>query len=132
MKPEEISERLLDFGARIGVLIEALPRTRMGNHIASQLVGSGTSPIPNYEEACGAESRKDFIHKLRICLKELLESRGWLRLIERSKMQSPAKMKHILDEAEQLCNIMGKSVYTAKQNEIRKKPPNRKIDDELK
>jgi four helix bundle protein len=121
MNEQEIAERLLDFGARIGVLVDNLPQTRLGNHVAGQLVRSGTSPIPNYEEGCGAESRKDFIHKLRLCLKELRESRGWLRLIERTKMHSPEKMKLIIDEAEQLCNIFGKSVFTARQNETRKK-----------
>ncbi len=75
MAGEDISERLLDFAARIGQVVDALPDTRLGRHIAGQLVRSGTSPAPNYEEARAAESRKDFVHKLSIGLKELRESR---------------------------------------------------------
>ena len=70
----DISDRLLEFAARIGRTVDALPDTRMGRHIAGQLVRSGTSPAPNYAEACAAESRRDFVHKLSICLKELRES----------------------------------------------------------
>ena len=65
---EELADRLLDFASRIGKVVDALPETRLGRHIAGQLVRRGTSPAPNYEEACGAESRKDFIRKLGICL----------------------------------------------------------------
>ncbi len=72
---DDLEERLLEFAARIGKVVDALPNTRMGRHIAGQLVRSGTSPAPNYSEACGAESKKDFVHKLGICLKELRESR---------------------------------------------------------
>src|SRR5437763_705166 len=77
-------ERLINF-ARVGKVVDALPDTRMGRHIGGQLVRSGTSPAPNYEEACAAESRADFVHKLSICLKELRESRSWIRLIIRRK-----------------------------------------------
>ena len=72
---EDLEDRLLDFAARVGKLVEALPDTRLGRHVAGQLVRSGTSPAPNYAEACAAESKKDFIHKLGIALKELCESR---------------------------------------------------------
>ena len=78
MKPDELSERLLEFAARIGKVVDALPDTRMGRHVAGQLVRSGTSPGPNYEEGCAAESRADFIHKLSVSLKELRESRFWV------------------------------------------------------
>jgi hypothetical protein len=73
--PEELSERLLEFAVRVCKVVEALPDTRLGRHVAGQLVRCGTSPAPNYEEACAAESRADFVHKLSICLKELPESR---------------------------------------------------------
>ena len=62
MNPEELSRRLLDFAVRIGRVADALPRTSLGRHIAGQLVRCGTSPAPNYEEGCAAESRADFIH----------------------------------------------------------------------
>lgn len=121
MKKNDLSDRVLDFAARIGKLVDKLPNTRLGNHVAGQLVRCGTSPLPNYEEACAAESHRDFIHKMRICLKELRESRAWLRLIERSRMQTPGKMKLILIESEELCNIFGKSILTASTNASRKK-----------
>ena len=81
MTPDELSQRLLNFAARIGRVVDELPDTKLARHVGSQLVRCGTSPGPNYEEGCAAESRRDFIHKLSICLKELRESRYWLRLI---------------------------------------------------
>jgi four helix bundle protein len=66
VKPEELSERLLDFAVRVGKVVDALPDTRIRRHVAGQLVRCGTSPPPNYEEACAAESRADFIHKMRV------------------------------------------------------------------
>ena len=85
MTSEELADRLINFAARVGNVVDALPDTRMGRHIGGQLVRSGTSPAPNYEEACAAESRADFSHKLSICLKELRESRCWIRLIIRRR-----------------------------------------------
>lgn len=117
MTPSDLSERLLDFAARAGRVTDALPETRLGRHIANQLVRSGTSPAPNYEEACAAESRADFVHKLSISLKELRESRSWLRLIIRSQLLPNEKLADLLDECEQLCNILGQSIITAKTNQ---------------
>ncbi len=114
MNTEELSERLLDFAARVGRVVDALPDTRLSRHIAGQLVRSGTSSAPNYEEACAAESKKDFIHKVAIALKELRESRCWLRLIIKSGLLSQHLMASILDECTQLCNILGKSLVTAR------------------
>tara|TARA_A100000171_G_C2086192_1_gene122138 strand:- start:200 stop:571 length:372 start_codon:yes stop_codon:yes gene_type:complete len=113
---EDLEDRLLDFATRVGKLVEALPETRLGRHIAGQLVRSGTSPAPNYAEACAAESKKDFVHKLGIALKELRESRTWVKLILKSEMLSDDRIKPLLDECIQLCNIIGKSVVTAKTN----------------
>src|SRR5689334_22673576 len=114
MTSEELAERLIDFAARVGKVVDALPNTRMGRHVASQLVRCGTSPAPNYEEACGAESRADFAHKLSICLKELRESRCWIRLIIKTETLTKPKMTALLDECNQLCNIIGRSIVTAK------------------
>ncbi|HYV23832.1 MAG TPA: four helix bundle protein, partial [Pyrinomonadaceae bacterium] len=86
MTPDELLERLINFAARVGKVVDALPDTRMGRHVGGQLVRSGTSPAPNYEEGCAAESRNDFVHKLSICLKELRESRTWIRLIIKTDM----------------------------------------------
>ena len=77
---DDIEERLIDFAVMMIALCEKMPETRAGRHVAGQLVRSGTSPAPQYGEARGAESRRDFVHKLRICLKELNESRIWLEI----------------------------------------------------
>ena len=120
MTPEELLERLIDFAARVGKVVDALPDTRMGRHVAGQLVRSGTSPAPNYEEGCAAESRADFVHKLSICLKELRESRCWIRLIIKTEMLPEHRMGELFDECNQLCNIIGQSVVTAKENKDKK------------
>ena len=111
---EDLEERLLVFAARVGNVVDALPDTRLGRHIAGQLVRSGTSPAPNYAEACAAESKRDFIHKLGIALKELRESRSWIKLILKSELLPEPRMAQLLDEVSQLCNIVGKSIVTAK------------------
>ena len=113
---EDLEDRSLDFAARIGKLVDALTDTRLGRHIAGQLVRSGTSPAPNYAEACAAESKRDFVHKLGIALKELRESRSRIKLILKSEMLSDDPVAPLLDECTQLCNIIGKSVVTAKAN----------------
>ena len=119
MKPDDLSERLLDLAVRIGKVVDALPDTRLGKHIVGQLVRSGTSPAPNYEEACAAESRRDFIHKVCISLKELRETRCWIRLITRSELLPEAKMIEIERETSELCSILGQSLVTARRNEDR-------------
>ena len=119
MTSEELEERLIEFAARVGKVVDALPDTRMGRHVGGQLVRSGTSPAPNYEEACAAESRADFSHKLSICLKELRESRCWIRLIIKTDMLPEHRMAELLDECNQLCNIIGRSIVTTKENRKR-------------
>ena len=113
---DELEERLIDFAVRIGGLVETLPKSRLGKHIANQLVRSGTSAAPNYGEAAGAESRKDFIHKLGICLKELRETRVWIKMIIKAKMHDENKLKELLDECNQLNNIIAQSIITARKN----------------
>lgn len=115
-KGDDLLERLLDFAARVGKVVDALPETRMGRHIAGQFVRCGTSPAPNYAEACGAESRKDFVHKLSICLKELRESHCWLQLIVKADLLPEQRLTDLLDECKQLANIMAKSIVTTKSN----------------
>ena len=121
MTPEELSERLLEFAANTGKLVDRLPDTRLGRHIAGQLIRCGTSPAPNYEEACAAESRADFVHKLSICLKELRESRSWIRLIIKTEMLTEHRMAELLDESNQLCNMIGQSIVTAKEGKEKKR-----------
>jgi len=116
MTPEELSDRLLDFAVRIGKVVDALPESRMGRHVAGQLLRSGTSPAPNYDEGCAAESPADFAHKLSISLKELKESRCWIRLIIKAELLPEARMTSILDESEQLCEIIAQSLITVRVN----------------
>jgi four helix bundle protein len=119
--PRDISERLLSFAVRVGKTVNALPATRLGRHVAGQLVRSGTSAAPNYEEGCAAESRADFFHKLSICLKELRESRFWIRLIVESGLLPKKKMTDLQDECTQLCKILAQSIVTAKSKTNRGK-----------
>jgi len=79
----DLEDRLLEYSVRIIKIVGQLPNTRAGNHVGGQLLKSGTSPYPNHGEAQAAESPKDFIHKLRIALKELWESQRWLKSIQR-------------------------------------------------
>jgi len=116
---EDIAERLIDLAVRCGKLVDELPDTRMGRHTAGQIVRCGTSPAPNYEEARGAESKRDFIHKLRICLKELRETRCWIRIVSHAKLIGAPRLNELLDECTQLMNIIGKSIVTS--NTIRRK-----------
>jgi four helix bundle protein len=81
-----------------------------------QLVRSGTSAPPNYDEGCAGESRADFIHKLSIALKELRESRGWLRFTIKAELLKPRRITALVDECEQLCKIIAQSIITAKAN----------------
>lgn len=118
-KGADLEDRLLDFAVRVGKAIDALPDTRLGRHIAGQLVRSGTSPAPNYAEACAAESKKDFIHKLAIVLKELRESSVWIRLIVKSELIPEQRLELVRDECDQLCKIIAKSLVTAKSNQSR-------------
>ena len=113
----DLEERLLNYSVRIIRVVEQLPSTRVGNHISGQLLRSGTSPYPNHGEAQAAESPKDFIHKLRVCLKELRESKRWLRLIQRLPLIEPAEsLDGILKETEELIKIFVTSIKTAKSN----------------
>ena len=109
-----LEERLLGFAALNIKLIEEIHGTRAGNHVAGQLLRCATSPLANHAEAQAAESRDDFIHKLRICLKELRETSRWLRLIRRVPLtDSPGQVDAVLDEALELVRIFVKSIQTA-------------------
>jgi four helix bundle protein len=113
-KRRDLGERLLEYGSRIIRLVESLPNTVVGRRVADQLLRSGTSAGANYEEAQGAESKDDFVHKLQIALKELRESNYWLRLLVKSGKIPAERMNDLLDESNQLRAILSKSVATAK------------------
>jgi len=115
-KTFDLEDRLIDFAVRIIRIAEALPKTKVGNHIAGQIIRSGTSPAPNYGEAQGAESRSDFIHKMKVSLKELRETRVWLLMILRANLIKPAsKLEPLIDENNQLISIFVKSIDTARR-----------------
>ena len=121
-KAFDLEDRLIDFAIRIIRIAESLPKTKIGNHIAGQIIRCGTSPAPNYGEAQGAESRTDFIHKMKVCLKELRETRVWLLMIVRAKLIKPtSKLDPDIDENTELISIFVTSINTARQNQKRKK-----------
>ena len=118
-EPQEfdLQDRLIDFAVRIMNVVEALPNNRIGNHIGGQLLRSGTSPAPNYGEARSAESRKDFVHKMKISLKELRETHVWLLIIQRRPLIEPQeKLAPILRECNELISIFVTSIKTAEKN----------------
>jgi four helix bundle protein len=113
----DLEDRLLEFAASIVQLTESLPNTRAGNHIAGQLLRCGTSALSNHGEVEASESRRDFLHKLRICLKELRETKRWLRLVGRiNKHGTPANFTVCLTEIEELIRMFVTSIRTAEKN----------------
>jgi len=114
---QELDERLLEYGARVIKLVEALPRSLVGRRIGDQLLRSATSVGANYEEAQGAESKGDFVHKLQIALKEMRESHYWLRLLLKAQIFPSERLADLLDEATQLRAMLSKAVAKAKGKE---------------
>lgn len=111
-KGDDIEERLVTFAVRIIKLSGHLPKSQAGKHIGGQILRSGTAPAAHYAEARGAESTKDFVHKLKICLKELNETRVWLKMIAESEMLSNTQLSDIIRECEELCRIINASIKT--------------------
>jgi len=113
----DLEDRLLEYSARIITVAERLPNSRTGSHVAGQLLRSGTSPYANHGEAQAAESANDFVHKMRICLKELRESKRWLKLIQRIPLvKPPDRIDEIINETEELIKIFATSIRTAEKN----------------
>ena len=114
---QELENRLIDFAASIILVASKFDKNYAGNHLAGQIIRSGTSPALNYGEAQSAESSKDFIHKMGICLKELRESFVCLKIVEKSNLTTDlnnlAKAK---TEANELISIFVSSIKTAKTN----------------
>jgi four helix bundle protein len=112
-KRYDLEPRLLSFSVAVCRIVEALPRTVIGRHAAGQLARSSTSPLANYAEAQAAESRRDFVHRLRICLKELRETLIWLRFIRLMGLSRGDPIDHATDECNELVAILATSVKTA-------------------
>jgi len=119
----DLEDRLIEFGVGIVELVEELPNSKAGNYIAGQLIRSGLSPALNYGEAQSAESRSDFIHKIKVVLKELRESSISLKIIKRLALIKPTeRIDPLMDEANQLIAIFVKSIATAQRNKTKKSP----------
>lgn len=115
MRPADLEDRLVRFGADVCRIVSRLPRTRIGAQITGQLLRSATSPAANYAEAQAGESRRDFAHKLKLCLKELRESLVWLKLIRELHLLSAEKFQATLKEADELVALFVVSVRTAER-----------------
>jgi four helix bundle protein len=115
-KGDDIQESLINFAVQIIKLSAELPKTSAGRHVSGQILRSGTSPAPNYGEARSAESTNDFLHKLKVALKELNETKVWLQIIWRSEMIAIEDYKVIYRSCDELCKILSSSVRTAQRN----------------
>jgi len=113
---QEMEERLIEFASRIIDLAEALPKTAAAKHLGGQILRSGTSPALNYGEAQGAESREDFVHKMKICLKELRETLVCLKIIARRNWFKENKLTPLIAESNELVSMFVTSVKTATQS----------------
>ena len=113
----DLKDRLLEFSVRVMDVVEALPNSRVGNHVAGQLIRCGTSPAANYNEAISAESRNDFLHKLSVALKELRETAFWLEVTRRRNLIKPAaRLEPLIKECGELIAIVAASIRTAESN----------------
>ena len=112
----ELEDRITKFAARCVKVCEALPVKRIGSaNFSDQLFRSSTSVAANYAEATQAESRKDFVHKLKIALKELTESRTWLKIIAEAGYVGKSSLAALIGESDELMRILSSSVITARR-----------------
>ena len=115
-KKYDLEERLLNYSAAVIRLVETLPNTRAANHVAGQLLRSGTSPLPNHGEAQAAESPADFVHKMRVCLKEFRETYRWLRLVTFVPLvRRRDETNDLIKETDELIRIFVASIRTAEK-----------------
>jgi four helix bundle protein len=113
-RASQLERRLISFAASIVQLSAKLPRTTQGRHICGQILRSGTAAAANYGEARGAESRADFVHKLKIVFKELNETTIWLEVLAESSLLSAENIVAIVAENRELCRIIAASIKTAR------------------
>lgn len=117
MNKFDLEERLVQFAIAILNISEKLPKTYAGIHLSKQIVRSGTSPALNYGEAISAESKKDFIHKIKIVLKELRETNICLKIIKFKPLISEQnELNSALNECNELISIFVTSIKTAAEN----------------
>jgi four helix bundle protein len=122
MNKFDLEERLIEFAALIVQITESMPQSRAANHLGGQLLRSGTSAALNYGEALGGESRNDFVHKIKVSLKELRENMICLKIIERTNLYSEeSTIRLALRENNELISIFVKSCLTAQRNSLRLK-----------
>lgn len=113
----DLEERLIKFGIGIIKLVERIPATAGGKYLGGQLIRSGLSPALNYGEAKSAESSADFIHKMKVALKELRETFVVLKILRQSGIiQKEAILGSSIDECNELISIFVKSIQTAEKN----------------
>jgi four helix bundle protein len=113
----DLQDRLIGFAISVCEIAESLPSTKVGKHVAGQLIRCGTSSAPNYGEAQSAEARKDFVHKLKVCLKELRETVVWLEFARRKEIGELAAIDAGLRESDELAAILYRSIETAERND---------------
>jgi len=127
MTPQELSDRLWHFAAPVAKVVDALPDTRTGRHVAGQLIRCGTAAPPNYDEGRVAESRADFAHKINVALKKIVETEGWLKFTVIAELLPARKLAKVLPECKELCRILNSSVATTKG---RRQPRPPKVNEE--
>lgn len=116
----DLEARLIEFAASIIAFTDSMINSKAGNHMANQLLRSGTSPALNYGEAQSGESRKDFIHKLKVVLKELRESIVAIKIIDKARLHLDVQaIVNLQNECDQLISIFVKSVGTAEKNNFK-------------
>jgi four helix bundle protein len=120
VRANTLENRLVQFAINIVTLVGQLPQNPQAKHIGNQILRSGTAPAPNYGEARAAESRADFVHKLKICLKELNETAIWLRILQGSVAIDSDFVARLVAENTELSKILLASVQTARRNDSAK------------
>ena len=130
-KKYDLEDRLMEISVEVIRLVEGLPNTKAGNHLGGQLLRSGTSPYLNHGEAQAAESNKDFMHKLRICLKELRESFRALKLIRAVPLSPELEtLNAMINEFDELIRIFVASIRTASKRGVNEPPPEWGLSDD--
>lgn len=117
---QDIEDRLIRFAVRVVKLCDEMKHSRARNHVAGQLLRSGTAPAAHYAEARNAESHKDFVHKMRLGLKELNESRIWLQILMDAELVAAGRLQNLHKECQELCRIFGASIATTKSKQSQK------------